>query len=115
MEQRRHAPRCSTRYAEFGNVPVFVKTEDGRLLYLNDFAGLSIEQSNLMICLKDSCVPESVFPLVKRIISVYTNCIDANNAFDSLCASIRLGYVLWDVNQFNKHIPYKGYENVNTV
>ena len=77
-----------TRFCTFsGIINTFVQTEDGRILNLNDFAGISIEQSNLMVVLKQP-LPESEFPLVKRIISSYTNSIDANNACLSLCAAI---------------------------
>jgi hypothetical protein len=84
-----------------------VQTDDGRILNLNDFAGLSIEQSNLMVCLKQPCVPETEFPLAKRIISSYTNRKDANDAFFSLFAAIQRGERQWNVNVFNQRIPYK--------
>ena len=93
-------------YFKKGDVITCIRTEDGRDLNLDDFAGLSIEQSNLMVCLKQP-VPESEFPLVKRIISGYTNIADARKAFLSLITAILQDEPFWDVNDFNRQIPYK--------
>ncbi len=95
-----------TKFVALRGVTTHVQTEDGRILNLNDFAGISIEQSNLIVVLKEP-LPESEFPLVKRIISSYTNSIDANNAYLSLWVSILRGERFWDVNVLNQYIPYK--------
>ncbi len=96
-----------TRYCTFsGIINTYVQTVDGRILNLNNFAGISIEQSNLMVVLKHP-LPESVFPLIKCIISSYKNSTDANNAYYSLCAAIQRGYPFWNVNWLNQYIPYK--------
>lgn len=80
-----------TRFFEFSSVIItYVNTEDSRILDLNNFAGISIEQSNLMAILRQP-LPESVFPLVKHVISSYTNSKDANNAYCSLYAAIQEG------------------------
>ena len=95
-----------THFFTLINETINVKTEDGRTLNLNNFAGLSIEQSNLMVVLKQP-LPESEFPLVKRIISSYENSKHANNVYLSLCAAILRGERFWDVNVNNQYIPYK--------
>ena len=95
-----------THFFTLINETINVKTEDGRTLNLNNFAGLSIEQSNLMVVLKQP-LPESEFPLVERIISSYENSKHANNVYLSLCAAILRGERFWDVNVNNQYIPYK--------
>ena len=95
-----------THFFTLINETINVKTEDGRTLNLNNFAGLSVEQSNLMVVLKQP-LPESEFPLVKRIISSYENSKHANNVYLSLCAAILRGERFWDVNVNNQYIPYK--------
>ena len=95
-----------THFFTLINETINVKTEDGRTLNLNNFAGLSIEQSNLMVVLKQP-LPESEFPLVERIISSYESSKHANNVYLSLCAAILRGERFWDVNVNNQYIPYK--------
>ncbi len=98
-------PYTMTKFVLLSDVNTSVLTEDGRTLNLNDFAGLSIEQSNLMVVLNPTlpALPETN----KRIISSYTNSVDASKAFMSLWDTILRDERLWDVNVFNKNIPYK--------
>ena len=95
-------PYTMTAFVILSDVSTSVLTWDSRKLDLNDFAALSIEESNVMVVLKQP-LTDSEFPLVKRVISGYTNSVDAGRAFMSLWDAILRDERLWDVNVFNQY------------